>query len=202
MTREVPIYGRVNSLFVVGSIDEIVLKDGALRIIDTKTRNSDTMPSEPQKRTTRFQLMAYKHLFEAAQGGRFTTEDFLASYGFSAESEITKEFQREVQDIGDEIEPRISLLADSAFALVRRLPPVSDELEVRYESQRSRKMIGTDAFRFETWRFKSDCDFLEGFWLGIRKGLPVGVANRWKCNYCEFKFVCQDRMGPLGNLPE
>lgn len=196
MTREAPIYGRVNSLFVVGSIDEIAIGAGILRITDTKTRRTDTMPSEQQKRTTRFQLMTYRHLFEDARRGKFTAHDLLASYGFSSGSRITDEFLQEVRGIGEELEPSVSLLAEEAFALLRGLPPASEELEVRYESQQSGKAIGVDLFRFEAELFSADCDFVEGFWLGKRDGVPVGEANRWKCHYCEFKSACYNRADP------
>ena len=202
MTRETPVIGKINSLFVIGSIDEIMLKRKVLKIIDTKTRSSNMMPSEAQKRTTRFQLMAYKHLFESIQQGRFTTDDFLTSYGLNKKSEITNTFLDEIHGLGDGMIPNISTLADLVFSLMKKLPPISDDLQVRYENQSSKKIIGIDDFQFNFDQFKRDCDFVEGFWLGKRDAIPVGEANKWKCNYCEFKCLCQDKMKPLDNFSD
>ena len=59
MTREIPLFGKINSLFIMGITDEINLTNKHLHILDTKTRKNNSMPSEAQKRTTRFQLMLY-----------------------------------------------------------------------------------------------------------------------------------------------
>lgn len=193
MTRELPVFGKINSLFVVGSIDELVLKNSILKIVDTKTRKSNYMPSEAQKRTTRFQLMSYRHLFDSIRKGKFTPYDLLGAYNFDKKSRITKEFQKQVHDLGDEIEPKISKLSTNVFSLIRELPRTSNEFEVRYENQLSKKIIGIDKFQLNPEEFKENCNFVEEFWLGKRGAISVDEANRWKCNYCEFKPTCQNK---------
>ena len=77
MTREIPLFGKINSLFIMGVTDEIILKNNSLHILDTKTRKSNSMPSEAQKRTTRFQLMLYNKIIQDLVGAKFTTENIL-----------------------------------------------------------------------------------------------------------------------------
>jgi len=200
MTREIPVFGKVNSLFVTGSIDEMVLKNNILKIVDTKTRKSNSMPSEAQKRTTRFQLMSYKSLFDSIREGKFISDDLLNCYNFNKKSKITDEFRKQVHDIGDKIEPSISKLSSNVFSIIQEFPGTSNEFEVRYENQLSKTLIGVDKFTFDIEEFKRNCDFVEEFWLGKRSAIPVGEANKWKCEYCEFKLICQGNIKTLDSF--
>jgi len=197
ITRELPIYGKVNSLFVLGSIDELMLKNGKLLMLDTKTRGSNNMPSESQKRVTRFQLMLYKHLFDSIKDGKFNHNDLLAFYNLNEKSTITKEIQKQFLEIGDNIEPNINKLSRKVFSMIKEFPGISDNLQIRYESQITKKLIGIDEFQFNAELFKRDCDFVEEFWLEKRKAIPVGESNKWKCNYCEFKTFCSNNTKTL-----
>lgn len=200
MTREVPVFGKVNSLFVIGSIDEMIQKKDILKIIDTKTRKSNTLPSEAQQRTTRFQLMSYKHLFDSVQNGKFTADNLLSSYNFNKNSKITKDFQKQIKDLGDNIEPKLLKLTAKVFSLMQEFPSINNEIEVRYENQSSKELIGIEKFSFDSDEFKRNCDFVEEFWLDKRSAIPVGEANKWKCNFCEFKEICQTNIKPLNNF--
>lgn len=200
MTREIPIWGKVNSLFVVGFIDELVLEKNKLKIIDTKTRKSNSMPSETQKRTTKFQLMLYKHLFDSIKDGKFTTQDLLRLYDFNEKSRITKDFQKQINDIGDKIEPNLLKLTDRVFSLIKGFPKVDENFEVRYERQDSKKLIGADKFNFDLSEFKRNSDFVEEFWIGKRKAIAVSETNKWKCNYCEFVQICQNNVKTLNSF--
>ena len=200
MTRETPIWGRVNSLFIVGFIDELVLNQDKLMIIDTKTRKSDSMPSEAQKRITRFQMMLYKYLFNSINEGKFTTKDLLEFYGFNEKNKITKEFQKQINDLGNKIEPNILKLSNNVFSLIKKFPKIDSNFEIRYENQNSKKLIGVDKFDFDLPEFKRNCDFVEEFWLGKRKAIPVGETNKWKCNYCEFNQICQNNVKTLASF--
>jgi len=190
ITRELPVLGKINSLFIRGSIDEISLGGKSLKIMDTKTRKSDTMPSEAQKWTTRYQLMSYKHLFEGMQQGTFSVDDLLNYSNLKKTSHITEEFQTEIEEHGDEIEPNVSALASQVFSLIIELPPVSDELEIKYENQSTREIIGSEVFTFNHEQFKRSSDFVEAYWLGKRDAMLVGDSTKWKCHYCEFRDIC------------
>lgn len=200
ITREIPVFGKVNSLFVVGSVDEFVLEKNKLKIVDTKTRKSNNMPSETQKRTTKFQLMLYKHLFDSIKEERFSINDLLKYYNFNEGSYITKEFQKQINDIGDKIEPNLLKLMTMVFSLIKRFPKIDDIFEVRYEHQGSKMLIGVDRFGFDSFEFKRNCDFVEEFWLGKRKAMLVEESNSWKCNICEFNQECKSDDGKLNKF--
>ncbi len=190
ITREIPIWGRVNSLFIVGFADELVIRDGEVVVIDTKTRKSDRLPNESQKRATRFQVMLYKRLFESARERMFAADDMMRFYGFNDSSTITQDFQNQIDNLDEEMEPNIMRLASGTFSMLQEMPRISESVEVRYENQETGKVIGVDAFRFDMPEFEENCRFVEGFWLGERDGMVVGAANEWKCDFCEFRSVC------------
>jgi exonuclease V len=190
MTRELLVWGFVNSLFVRGSVDELNLKNQRLHISDTKTRRSGNMPSEPQKRTTRFQLMIYNKLLHDLVAGDFSANQLLKFYGIKNRTNISDDFKKQVNDIGSLIEPNIRKLAENTFKLFGILPRTEKGMTVRYERQEDGVLIGTDEFLFADEDFQKDCDFVEGFWLGKREARPVGAKNSWKCRYCEFVNDC------------
>ncbi len=193
MTRELPIFGRINSLFVIGSIDELNLKKNKLFILDTKTRKSNAMPSEAQKRTVRFQLMIYNKLLQDLVLANFSTNNLLKFYGIKKTDDISDGFKKQINNIASHIKPNVKKLADSTFKLFRRLPPPEKTMIVRYENQIDGKKIGVDKFSFENERFQEDCNFVEEFWLGKRKAVPVGIKNAWKCKYCQFINDCEEK---------
>ncbi|KAL8211521.1 hypothetical protein R6Q57_005958, partial [Mikania cordata] len=49
---------------VVGVIDELRMKTGTVTLVETKTRSQNNLPSEPQQRNGRLQLMCYKYLWD------------------------------------------------------------------------------------------------------------------------------------------
>jgi exonuclease V len=190
--REIPIFGNVNSLFVVGIIDELCMDNGILRLIDTKTRKSDSMPSAQQSRVTKFQMMIYKHLFDSIAKDRFRLENFLSSYGLTKDSRISKDFQKQTEKLGLGIEPWVSRSAEMLFSAIKKMPEV-EKLEIVYEHQETKKVIGGETFEFDPIDFKNSCDFVEEFWTGKRAAVPVGLKNIWKCNYCEFRDKCYSK---------
>jgi exonuclease V len=187
--REIPIFGNVNSLFVVGIIDELCINNGVLKLIDTKTRKSDSMPSVQQSRVTKFQMMIYKHLFDSIVHGQFKPDDFLLSYHLTKDSMITDDFQSQIDKLNLDIEPKLAKATEQLFSEMRQMHEIN-ELEIVYEHQETKKVIGEEKFEFDPIDFKQSCDFCEEFWMGKRAALPVGYKNQWKCNYCEFKTKC------------
>lgn len=193
MTRELPVWGFINSLFVRGSVDELNLKNRRLYILDTKTRRSGNMPSEAQKITTRFQLTAYNKLLHDLVAGKFSYEQLLKSFGLKDNDTISDEFRIQVNEIGNPIEPKVRSFSNATLKLFRSLPPPEKVMAVKYEKQDNRELIGVDEFSFEPERFQRDCDFVEGFWLGKREAKPVGTKNSWKCGFCEFANDCAEK---------
>lgn len=190
MTRELMIFGKINSLFVVGKIDELAIKNNRVFLMDTKTRQKDSMPSEAQKRTTRFQLTLYNKLLQNIIKNEFTTTDLLDFYGINANEDISKEFEKQIKEIVNSVEPNVQKLAEITFTAFRKIPFPEKSMRIRYEYQQNRKFIGNDDFLFDLQSFQRDCNFVEEFWVGKRKAIPVGINNAWKCNFCEFNAIC------------
>lgn len=193
MTRELPIFGRINSLFILGSIDELQKKGKSLFVLDTKTRQNNTLPSEAQKRTTRFQLMLYHKLISDVISGKFVTGDIMEFYNFGDSDKISNEFKEQIMEIDKTIEPNIQRLIGATFSLFKKLPPLEKTMRIRYEYQETKEQIGIEEFAFDALNFERDCNFVEGFWLGKRKAIPVGVNNAWKCKRCEFYNICDQK---------
>jgi len=193
MTRELPVWGFINSLFVKGSVDEINLKNQRPYIIDTKTRRSGNMPSEAQKITTRFQLMVYNKLLHDLVAGKFLCEQLLKLFGLGNSDTISDEFRKHVNEIGNKIEPNISDFSSATLGLFKCLSPPEKKMAVKYEKQDTGELIGVDEFSFDPERFQRDCDFVEGFWLGEREAKPVEIKNSWKCGFCEFAGDCREK---------
>ncbi|MBN2518174.1 MAG: hypothetical protein JXB14_04975 [Candidatus Altiarchaeota archaeon] len=191
IAREIPLWGRIGSLKVVGVADEARMEGGRLIVTDTKTRKSPTMPRLAQCKCTRFQLMLYKELFDSISQEEYTVDDLLGHYGFGPDSEVSEDFVIQHKVIKQRIEPNIAKAAEEAFSLFLKLPIVDEELQVKYEHQKTRKGIGVDRFRFRQEQFWRDCKFCEEFWLGQRPAIPVGDKNSWKCKYCEYRQDCK-----------
>ncbi len=192
ITREIPVWGKVNSLFVVGVIDEINFENNNLKILDNKTRRSNRMPTMAQKRTTQFQLMIYHHLLRLIKKNEFSARELLRNYGFDSNSKITNSLIKQVNKVGENIEPNLLKLAKDTFASIGELPELSNDLHVRYEYQKSKEIIGVDKFTFDPFKFQKTCNFVEEFWLGKRNAKPVSSRNKWKCKFCEFKEMCDN----------
>ncbi|MBI2176321.1 PD-(D/E)XK nuclease family protein [Candidatus Woesearchaeota archaeon] len=193
MTRELSIFGRINSLFILGSIDELQKRGKSLFILDTKTRKNNTLPSEAQKRTTKFQLMLYHKLISDIISGKFQTDDIMKVYNFGDSDKISNEFKKQIREIGQTIEPNIKRLIDTTFSLFKKLPLPEKTMQIRYEYQETKELIGIDEFSFDALNFERDCNFVEGFWSGKRKAIPVGINNAWKCKWCEFYNICDQK---------
>jgi exonuclease V len=189
IAREIPLLGRLNSLKVTGIADEARLEDGKLTILDTKTRKSPTLPRAAQSRSTRFQMMVYKELFDEISHGQYKPDDVLGHYCLTSESSASQDFIKQHKDLGQELEPNVLKAAKKAFSLFKELPIV-ESLQVRYEHQETKNIIGTDDFKFDYTLFWGDCAFCEEFWLGKRAAKPVAGHNAWKCSYCQYKNEC------------
>jgi len=190
IAREIPLLGKLTSLKVTGIADEARLKDGKLIILDTKTRKSPTLPRIAQSRATRFQMMVYKELFDEISQGQYKPEDVLGHYSLTSDSSASHDFIKQHKDLGQELEPNVLKAAEKAFSLFKELPIV-ENLQVRYEHQETKDLIGTDVFNFDYTLFWGDCAFCEGFWLGKRAAKPVAGHNAWKCSYCQYKNDCE-----------
>lgn len=189
-TRELPVFGKVNTLFLRGCIDEVKLSGNELKLIDTKTRFKASMPRDEQQQVSKFQMMLYRHLLNEIIERRFNFTDFLRIHRFKTTTEISDELKEQVRKLNPAFEINLYKIARKAFSDLQLLPRVSENLEVRYEQQQTHKPIGLVEFRFDHKLFSERCDYLEEMWLGKREPKKAMETESWKCAFCEFNDVC------------
>ncbi|KAF3453991.1 hypothetical protein FNV43_RR04434 [Rhamnella rubrinervis] len=81
LTRELPLVSFVEGVWMVGVIDEVQMPTTETDsrnpvLVETKTRVQDKLPSEPQRRNGRLQLMCYKHMWDSLVADKFPTAKF------------------------------------------------------------------------------------------------------------------------------
>lgn len=188
--RELPVFGPIGDTWLVGIIDELVMTEqNTISLTDTKTRKSQRLPTEAQKRTTRFQMMLYKGLFDRLSSGKTNEAIFFERLSVSPETPFTEEFQA---GFAPEQLPATNLktLAPLVFSCFQQAPPIEDPLLIRYEWQQDKSLLGVDAFpHSEAW-LKIQINQTMPFWLGRRPARFVPHNEKWKCRFCPFRGQC------------
>jgi exonuclease V len=157
------------------------------RIIDHKTRRSNKMPSPSQTRVAEFQLMTYYRLLKQVRSETLDLKNVLNFYDLNESSLITQEFLAQLEPSHRPKERNLLRLGGMAVRFAKRLPELSEDLEVIYENKETNRIIGSHRFQFSEETWKQDLEFASQYWLGNRPAKPVSERNRWKCDYCGFK---------------
>jgi len=188
-TRELPVFGWLPKLNIplFGHIDELLVEDNRTKVIDHKTRKSDRMPTRAQTRVTEFQLMTYYVLLKTIQSESFDFRKILECYDLDSNSTFTDEFLDELGPNEKPLEKNLLKLTTLINEAARIIPELSKDLEIIYENQQTKKLIGKHSFQFDAESWKRDIEFATQYWLGERPAMLVGERNRWKCNFCTFK---------------
>lgn len=112
--------GFVEGVCVVGVIDEI--RETTLMenrhvptLVETKTRSQNNLPSEPQQRNGRLQLMCYKYLWDHLVANPFPTSQFLKLFSLNPNYVLSKEIQESAIQAG--VEAQVILSFFSSFFL-------------------------------------------------------------------------------------
>ncbi|XP_057454293.1 exonuclease V, chloroplastic-like [Lotus japonicus] len=205
LTRELPIMGFAEDTWIVGVIDEIRMpsteNDHNPILIDTKTRARDTLPSEPQRRNGRLQLMCYKYLWDSLVADDFPSEKFFTKFGLYPEQTLCEDLKVKSSD------PKYSALTlDDVVRYYKNtcsmLLPAHDQLLLRYEYQKDHSLIGEDKFAYDSEWLKSQMHRCIEVWLGKRETTYVPEEENWKCRFCQFATVCDastDSKGTMAN---
>ncbi|CAK5265654.1 unnamed protein product [Mycena citricolor] len=144
-TREIPVFGMIDNVVVVGIVDELqnisIASSPALRVIDTKTRISKSLPSDADAEPARLQVMLYHSLLTRLLETS-APFDFESLWRMSKVNRNTELSTRFLEQVG------LSLGTSSPTSLVevstyyhRRiveldLPPLDDVLQVVYRPQK------------------------------------------------------------------
>jgi len=195
MTRELPVIGLVEGVWLIGIIDEVRMceQSGMKRplLVDTKTRSRAAPPSEPQKRNARLQLMCYKFLWDNIVTREFPSSSFFQYFGLHPQRSLSKDIRKHIVDSG--IGKKVQSLNDLIKlyrGTCKSLPLAHGPLLVRYELQADRSLLGEDEFCFEASWMENRLRWHLQYWLGKRAADFVPEDESWKCQYCSFSTVC------------
>ncbi|XP_062085944.1 exonuclease V, chloroplastic [Humulus lupulus] len=193
LTRELPLVSYVEGVWIVGVIDEIRMPitetDKHPLLVDTKTRVRRTLPSEPQRRNGRFQLMCYKRMWDTLVSDNFPTKKFLDYYNLNPYNILSEEIIERTAKVGfpaQTLQDVMKYYSNTCSVL----PFSHDNMLLRYESQQDNSLLGEDHFAYDLdWLQKQIHVSLE-FWHGKREASYTPEEEHWKCRVCQFAHEC------------
>nr|KYP68481.1 Defects in morphology protein 1 isogeny [Cajanus cajan] len=183
LTRELPIIGFAEDIWMVGVIDEIRMPLTENHhnpiLIDTKTRARDTL----------LQLMCYKYLWDNLVADDFPSEKFFTYFGLNPQYNLCQDLKVISSDSGfsaSTLDDVVRYYRNTC----RMLAPAHDQLLLRYEYQKDHSLLGEDKFAYDSVWVKNQIHYCLEFWLGEREATCTPEEERWKCGFCQFKTVC------------
>ncbi|XP_030503100.2 exonuclease V, chloroplastic [Cannabis sativa] len=204
LTRELPLVSFVEGVWIVGVIDEIRMPitetDKHPLLVDTKTRVRPTLPSEPQRRNGRFQLMCYKRMWDSLVSDNFPTKKFFDFYNLNPYNNLSEEIVDRTRNVGfpaQTLEDVMKYYSNTCSVL----PLAYDNMLLRYESQQDNSLLGEDEFAYDLdWLQKQIHVSLE-FWHGKREASYTPEEERWKCRFCQFANECPGNSNGSSSSP-
>ncbi|XP_063966090.1 exonuclease V-like isoform X2 [Lytechinus pictus] len=195
VVREMPIFGKPfqSGTFVVGVIDEIRYNSrDQLEVVEFKTRaKSRTIPSAPQRKAHKLQVMLYKQLFDEAVCGLLKKETILETIGLDTEAQVNDEIAAHALGM-DLVLPKFGDYLDTMLERFQFLSKI-DSLAVEYSSQDDKEPFAVNEYPFDPVWLKDRLDYYNAFWVGEREVEGVEVEEVWKCNYCNYREECDWR---------
>ncbi|XP_043708266.1 exonuclease V, chloroplastic-like [Telopea speciosissima] len=193
LTRELPLVGLVDGVWMVGVIDEIRMplteEIRTPSLVDTKTRVQASLPSEPQRRNGRLQLMCYKYLWDNIVADSFPSDHFFDFFGLNPLHVLSEDIIEHAASSGFPVKTLEDLVTCFRNACCL-MPSAHDQLLLRYELQEDHSLLGEDKFAYDSDWLKSQIQCCLEFWMGNREARYVPTEERWKCRYCKFASVC------------
>ncbi|XP_073143540.1 exonuclease V, chloroplastic [Henckelia pumila] len=193
LTRELPVVGFVEGVWMVGVIDEIrmplVESERMPLLVDTKTRVRATLPAEPQRRNGRLQLMCYKYLWDSLVASKFPSQKFFDYFSLNPHHILSPEVRQVTEKSGfpsETLDDLVRYFQNSSCLL----PRAQDQLLLRYELQEDQSLLGEDQFDYEPEWFESQIKSCIEFWQGEREAICTPTEERWKCKFCKFSSRC------------
>ncbi|KAK6142033.1 hypothetical protein DH2020_013862 [Rehmannia glutinosa] len=199
LTRELPLMGFVEGVWMVGIIDEIRMPVSESQrfpiLVDTKTRVQAKLPGEPQRRNGRLQLMCYKYMWDSLVADKFPSQKFFDFFSLNPNHILSPEIRENTAKSGfpsETLNDVIRYFGNSCCLLA----PAHDRLLLRYELQEDNSLLGEDEFAYEPDWVKDQIKSCLEFWLGKREATYPPTDERWKCRFCKFASVCPVSANP------
>ncbi|XP_021889759.1 exonuclease V, chloroplastic [Carica papaya] len=193
LTRELPLVGFAEDVWIVGVIDEIRMpvsvSDRSPVLVDIKTRRQDTLPAQPQVRNGRFQLMLYKSLWDSLVAGNFPTGRFYDYFSLNPHSTLSEEIRETTADAGFPVQT-LGEVVTYYRNTWSSLPMSANQLLLRYELQKDHSILAEVPFEHDSNWVESQLHGCLEFWTGEREANFTPEEERWKCRYCQFASEC------------
>ncbi|XP_072909001.1 exonuclease V isoform X2 [Hemitrygon akajei] len=192
--RELPVFGEVEGIFLVGVIDELCYNSsGELELHELKTRGQPTLPHAAQRKSHHLQVSVYKLLFEALIKGQLNKDTIIRHLHLQTERRFSSEVMAYAQMIGLSVNTFGDLLDLIFLNLMYAEIPTIDVLKIEYCYQADASVIGTEVVCFEEEWVKKELKYYCSFWKGQREAKGVDIEEAWKCRTCDFADICQWR---------
>ncbi|XP_067864426.1 exonuclease V isoform X1 [Heptranchias perlo] len=192
--RELPVFGELEGIFLVGVIDELCYNSkGELELRELKTRGQQTFPGAAQRKSHHLQVIVYKLLFEAMIKGQLNKDTITHHLHLRTEQTFGSEVMVQAQKVGFTINTFGDLLDLMLLNLTYSEIPTIDIMKIEYCYQADASVIGTEVVCFEEEKVKRELKYYCSFWKGQREALGVDIEEAWKCRSCDFADICEWR---------
>lgn len=202
--REIKLFGRMpggnqHNLLVSGVIDQVqyCVSDNSLIVLELKTRKSQSLPENEQRKANHLQVMIYKVLLDSFTHGLEDYTQLLQARGLLIDRPLTAgpvEHMKELKlDNSDQLgtPPTLRHLADIVSKAVVNLNlPLVDALLVQYVYQGNGDVLGVEPVPHDDEWVRKMVDSAHQYWKGERDATGVDIEECWKCSTCPFKDVC------------
>ncbi|XP_071553075.1 exonuclease V-like isoform X1 [Panulirus ornatus] len=197
--REVPIFGVVDGVFIIGKIDEIRVDRETfhLDIVDLKTRRTKKPPGRAQKATHNTQVMLYKHLFDDLIRGLIPRHSLMTTLKLDLEQtlgeSVTSHISSGLTSILDGNEKNrswtLSHLLDHLKNAAESLPFIN-QLFIDYVWQEDEQTFLIEEVKYDDIWLRSQMTKCMRYWRGERECQGVDIEDAWKCHSCDYQESC------------
>lgn len=192
--REVPVFGVIDGIFLVGIIDELCYTaKGELELRELKTRGRPSMPSEAQKKRDYFQVCLYKYIFDAMIQGQLKPDVITRHIRLRPEQPLGSQIRQHAQKVGFVVTCFGDLLELMYLNLTLSDLPSIDRLTIEYSHQDSDTPLGTEVVEFEEEKVRERVQCYLAYWKGQREVQGVEIEEAWKCRSCSYSEICDWR---------
>ncbi|MBN3292826.1 EXO5 Exonuclease, partial [Polypterus senegalus] len=198
--RELPVFGQVEGIFLVGVIDELHYSPkGELTLSELKTRLRKSLPSAAQRRTHDLQAGIYRLLFDRMVQGKLESQTFVQSLKLRPDKQLAPGVCDHAQAVGFHVCTFSDALELLLLNLTYMETPNIDNLKIEYVHQSTGAPLGIKEVQFSEPRLLAELHYLLSYWTGQREPQGVDIEDSWKCGWCVFTEHCEWRKATVKN---
>ena len=187
ISREVPIFGWVQNIFLMGKIDEIQRKESSWKISEFKTRKKPYLPGKAQQDTHKLQVMIYQYLL--SQISTLDTKRTCEKLRLDPEKKF-----------GEDVIKFTSVETLRDLLCILQLQPtvrLSENLLIEYSCQEQDAVFAKIEVAYDEAWMLTKVEKSQQYWLGQRTAEGVDIEEAWKCSMCDFADNCEWRLSKV-----